>query len=185
MKFEPTSYKTKTDEFITIRTAHEDEAKALRDLKLEIIGGSMTIPMHPEEYKNDETGERDLIKKYNDSSNSILLVAEANHQLIGMIDLTGNERKIMAHTAMIGMSIKEGWRNKGVGTSLIKGVLDWAKSFSDLEVIWLEVYANNELGLGLYKKMGFKISGKIERFFKHKNVYFDNIKMYQLLPKKE
>jgi len=98
-----------------------------------------------------------------------------------MIDLTGHERKIMSHTAMIGMSIKEGWRNKGVGTYLIKGVLDWAKAASDLEVIWLDVYANNELGLGLYKKMGFKISGKIERFFKHKNVYFDNIKMYQLI----
>lgn len=181
MKFEPTNYKTKTGESITIRTAREDEAKELRDLKLKIIKTSMTIPMYPEEYRHDETGERELIKKYNESSNSILLVAEANNQLIGMIDLTGNERKIMAHTAMIGMSIDEGWRNKGVGTYLIKGVLDWAKLSSDLEVIWLDVYANNELGLGLYKKMGFKISGKIERFFKYKNVYFDNIKMYQLI----
>jgi len=181
MKFKPTLYQTKTGESITIRIAREDEAKTLRDLKLEIIGGSMTIPMYPEEYNHDEAGERVLIKKYNESPNSILLVAESNNQLIGMIDLTGNERKIMAHTAMIGMSIKEDWRNKGVGTALIKGVLDWAKSSSDLEVIWLEVYANNDLGLGLYKKMGFKISGKIERFFKHKNVYFDNIKMYQLI----
>ena len=184
MKFQSKSYKTKTGESITIRTAREDEAKALRNLKLKIIKNSMTIPMYPEEYRYDEDGERELIKKYNESSNSILLVAEANNQLIGMIDLTGHDRKIMAHTAMIGMSVDEEWRNKGVGTSLIRGVLDWAKSSSELEVIWLDVYDNNELGLGLYKKMGFKISGKIERFFKYKNEYFDNIKMYQLLPKK-
>lgn len=181
MKFRPKKYKTKTGEAITIRTAHEGEAKELRDLKLKIIKTSMTIPLVPEEYSYDEKGERDLIKKYNESLNSILLVAEADNHLIGMIDLTGNERKIMAHTAMIGMSIEEGWRNKGIGTYLIKGVLDWAKAASELEVIWLDVYANNELGLGLYKKMGFKISGKIERFFKYKEEYFDNIKMYQLI----
>ncbi len=181
MKFQSKPYKTKTGEAITIRIAREEEAKALRDLKLKIIKTSMTIPLYPEEYPYDEEGERELIKKYNESPNSILLVAEADGQLIGMIDLTGHERKIMAHTAMIGMSIEEGWRNKGVGTYLIKGVLDWAKSSSELEVIWLDVYANNELGLGLYKKMGFKISGKIERFFKYEDGYFDNIKMYQLI----
>lgn len=84
----------------------------------------------------------------------------------------------MAHTAMIGMGIKEEWRNQGLGGILLKSVIAWAKENSELELIWLDVYASNELGYNLYKNNGFVVSGIVPGFFKDKQIYQDKIQMY-------
>ena len=76
----------------------------------------------------------------------------------------------MSHTAMIGMGIKENWRNQGLGRCLIESVVDWAKEHSEIELIWLDVYASNELGYNLYKNMGFKVSGIINDFFMKRGI---------------
>ena len=90
----------------------------------------------------------------------------------------------MFHTGMIGMGIKEKWRNQGLGRFLIEAVIDWAKKHSAIELIWLDVYASNELGYNLYKNTGFKISGIINDFFKEENGYKDKIQMYQRIKEK-
>ena len=64
--------------------------------------------------------EFDLIKAYRESENSIFLIAEFDGELIGNIDLTGSKRFKMHHTGMIGMGIKEEWRNQGLGKILIQ-----------------------------------------------------------------
>lgn len=172
-------YTTKNGQEIVIRAPHKKEAQALIDLKLSYIANTQSIPMEIEEYNSTQIEEENLIEKYQKSENSILLVVTLDSKFIGNIDLTGSERKKMFHTGMIGMGIKEEFRNMGVGTFLMKEVLDWAKQNAFLEIIWLDVYASNELGLNLYKKMNFKISGIIEGFFREGNSYYDKIQMYQ------
>ena len=80
---------------------------------------------------------------------------------------------------MIGMGIKPEWRDQGLGRILMEAIIDWAKNNSNLELIWLEVYASNELGLNLYKNMDFKVSGIIPNFFREEHGYIDKIQMYQ------
>jgi len=161
-----------------IRTLNPDEAQALINLKRAYISDTSTIPLTLEEYPDDKDRESKLIERYNSSQNGILLVAEFEGELIGNIDLTGSQRIKMQHTGMIGMGIKEKWRNKGLGRIFIESVIDWAKNNTELELIWLDVYATNELGYNLYKNTGFKISGVIKDFFKEENGYKDKIQMY-------
>lgn len=178
MTFKKKKYIIKNGQELVVRIPSENEAQALIDLKLNYIRDTTTIPLQVDEYQNSEIEERQLIRKYAESKNSILLIATIASVFVGNIDLTGNERQKMLHTGMIGMGIKENYRNLGIGTYLMKETIKWAKKNSPLEIIWLEVYANNDLGLGLYKKMGFKVSGKIENFFKEGNSYYDKIQMY-------
>ncbi len=178
MLFPSQTLENKHGDNFTIGCLSEDDAPDLLALKRSYIGNTNTIPIYLDEYPEDEVAEHQLIKRYNDSPNSILLVAKHHDQLIGNIDLTGSERRIMFHTGMIGMGIAVQWRNQGIGTLLLKTVLEWAKEASPLELIWLDVYANNELGLGLHHKFGFKISGRINRFFKKDGIYYDKIQMY-------
>ena len=143
------------------------------------IKNTTTIPMYLDEYPDNSTKEKEIILEYLESPNSILLVAEHNSELIGNIDLTGNKRIKMKHTGMIGMGISQEWRNKGLGKLLIKEVIDWAKEYSIIELIWLDVYSSNELGINLYKNTGFAISGIVKGFFKEVDGYKDKIQMYQ------
>ena len=184
MKFQHQTYKLKKGSKIKIRIAEKEDAQKLINLKRSYIKDTTTIPILLDEYPIDLEKESNLITEYKTSPNGILLVAEFNDELIGNIDLTGSKRSKMFHTGMIGMGIKEEWRNKGLGKFLIESVIYWAKKHSKIELIWLDVYASNELGYNLYKNTGFKVSGIIEDFFKEENGYKDKIQMYQRIKEK-
>lgn len=178
MEFQPKTYVLKSGDSVNVRVAVEDDAQKLVDLKRSYIKGTTTIPMNLEDYPIDLKKEWRIINEYLTSPNSVLLVTEYNNELIGNIDLTGSKRAKMFHTGMIGMGIKTKWRNLGLGGLLIKAVIEWAKKHSAIELIWLDVYASNELGYNLYKNTGFKVSGIIKDFFKDENGYQDKVQMY-------
>jgi len=179
LKFEKKKYTVKSGKQITIRIPEVKDAQAVLNLKREYIKNTTTLPLTLEEYPNDLKKEFHLIQEYEKSENSIFLIAEFKGELIGNIDLTGSKRSKMFHTGMIGMGIKETWRNQGLGKILIGCALNWAKEKSVIEIVWLDVYSSNEIGYNLYKNMGFELSGIIKGFFKEKHGYIDKVHMYQ------
>lgn len=149
---------------IVVRTAYETDAEKLLALKLSYIKGSDTIPLYDYEYKNTAEQEAELIKRYLSEDNSILLVAEHNNELIGNIDLTGNQRQKLRHTGMIGMGIAYAWQNRKIGSMLLHDTIQWAKKDSCLSISWLDVYATNIPGRKLYLKYGFEECGIMKNF---------------------
>jgi len=162
---------------ILITEPNISEAQDLINLKRSYIKGCDTIPLILEEYPDNAILEADLIHRYDEQLNSILLIAYCNNEMIGNIDITGNQRLRMQHTAMVGMGIKENWRNKGIGQILLQQAISWAKSTNQLEILWLEVYSNNESAIHLYEKNGFRITGEVKQFFKHEITYYDKLQM--------
>lgn len=167
----------KNGKHVTIRQASVLDAEILLQTIKTYIPESNYIPKLEEEIKLTVSQTEDWIRKFLSQDNSLMLVAEYENTIIANIDLTGNQRKIMHHTAVIGMGMPKQWRNTGLGTALISAVIDWAKENPILEMIWLQVYLQNELGIGLYKKMGFEENGVIKGFFKRDNIYYDNLNM--------
>ncbi len=164
MNTTPKTYTAKNGEKIIVRTATERDAAALVALKKGYIKNTTTIPLYEYEYKNTTEQEAELITKYNAEANSILLIAECDGELIGNIDITGNQRQKLQHTAMLGMGITYTWQNTGVGSCLIDSALK-AIAQTVVSIVWLEVYASNIGGLKLYEKFGFEQCGVIKNFF--------------------
>jgi len=179
LKLKKIIYNIKSGEQVSIRSAKVEDAQSILDLKRNYLENTTTLPLTLDEYPDDFDKESLLIEAYEKSNNSIFLVAECKNEFIGNIDLTGSKRSKMNHTAMIGMGIKESWRNQGLGQVLMECVIDWATSNSDIRIIWLDVYATNDIGYRLYEKMGFKVSGTIKGFFREGNEYIDKVQMYQ------
>ena len=176
-KFKNIEIKLKNGKFVNIRQAEISDAEQLLNTIKAYIPQSDYIPKLEEEIKLTIAQEEEWINSFLENENSLLLVAEYENRLIGNIDLTGNQRKVMEHTALIGMGILKDWRNSGLGTALISAIINWAKANPILELIWLQVYTENTLGLSLYRKMGFIENGIIKDFFKQDNRYFDNLTM--------
>ena len=177
MKFKETSHTLKSGKQITIRLPQMEDAQNLNALKRHYVRNTTTLPLTIDDYPEDIEKEQKTIETYNNSTNSILLVAEHEGTLIGNIDITGSLRSKMAHTGMLGMGILEAWRNQGLGKALIQEAVSWSRDNSPLEVIWLNVYSSNGLGLNLYKNTGFELSGTIKRFFKEEHGYIDKMQM--------
>ncbi|MFL9835932.1 GNAT family N-acetyltransferase [Flavobacterium sp. ST-75] len=171
--------KIPSGEVITIRTGSRQDAQKLIALKKSYITGTTSIPLYEDEYRNTIVEEAEWIDRYNNQDNSLLLLAEYNGEVIGNIDLTGNQRRKLYHTGMIGMGIHNDWQNKKIGSLLMETTIEWAKT-SLLQIVWLEVYASNTAGIKLYEKFGFERCGLIKNFFREGKT-IDKITMVKYL----
>ena len=177
MKYRQQDFLLKNKETVTLRMCVEADAAAMVATIKEYLKDSPCIPLLPHEFIYTVEEEQQLIRKFTEQENSLFLVAVQAGKIIGNIDVTGNPRSIMKHTAMIGMGMLKVWRGSGLGTLFMEQVLQWAQHNPVLEQLWLEVYAENEAGLQLYRNAGFEEKGRFNAFFKHNDVYSDKIIM--------
>jgi len=173
----PIKFTTKFGAEITIRLATEHDAADLLAMKLEYLENTTTIPLYQKEYPDNIASEKRLIQRLEEEKNSVLFVAEKEDNLVGNIDLNGNQRLKLFHTGVIGMGIRSEWRGMGIGSALLDAVLKWSTSNPHINLLWLEVYDSNTAGNALYSKMGFEECGRIQNFFCEDDVFIDKITM--------
>jgi RimJ/RimL family protein N-acetyltransferase len=177
LKFNPIVVALKNSKEVKIRTAEISDAENLLNTIKRYIADSEFIPKLFPEIKLTIQQEEDWIKSFVQKENSLLLIAEYENMIVGNIDITGNPRTIMQHTGMIGMGMLLEWRNSGLGTALMEQAINWAKENPILELLWLQVYCENKLGVSLYRKMHFEENGIIKNYFKQNGKYYDNLTM--------
>jgi putative acetyltransferase len=177
MKIKPTKHKTKLGNEIVIREADTSDSKNMIDCIKSYLK-SCFIPLTTEEFNPTIEEQEKWISKFIEGKNDLLLVAEYNGQIIGNIDLTIHQRKMLSHTGFVGMGIHVDWQNQGIGSILMDKVIEWSESRNDLEILWLQVFGNNEKGISIYKKKGFVEDGRQKDFIKNINgEYIDNVIM--------
>ncbi|MCK4429215.1 MAG: GNAT family N-acetyltransferase, partial [Candidatus Aenigmarchaeota archaeon] len=64
---------------------------------------------------------------------------------------------------------------------LMQELIKEAKKNLKIEIIELEVFAENKVALTLYKKVGFKKIGIVRKGYKKKRKYFDRVLMVKYL----
>ncbi len=183
MTFTPKTVVLKNGQQIVLRTAQISDALPLIHTIKTYLADSEYIPQSPEEFDITVEQEENWIRSFLEKENSLLIVAESAGRIIGNIDISGHQRNMMQHTAVIGMGILSEWRNSGLGTQLMQHGIQWAKENPLLELLWLQVYTENQMAIALYKKMGFEENGVIKNFFNHHNRYYDNLTMSQSVKK--
>lgn len=58
------------------------------------------------------------------------------------------------------------YRGRGIGSKLLRQIVEYAESHSDIADVYLHVQVNNQEALDFYKKQGFENVGKIENYYK-------------------
>lgn len=177
-KFDPIYRVLKDGRTVLIREGRPGDAAALLATIKAYLHDSEYIPLRPEEFALSEEDERAWIESFERRDNSLLLVALHNGQVVGNIDLTGSPRRATRHTGVLGMGLLKAWRGSGLGTELLRSVVQWARHNPVLEKLWLQVYAGNAAGRALYRKAGFEECGVQKDFFKTDDGrYADNVTM--------
>ena len=116
--------------------------------------------------------EADFIRKYSGNPDSVMLVAFDEGELIGtgaVSVVSGRER--FAHRREIAISVRKDYWGNGVGSNLMKLLIDFCKK-TGAEALELEVRSDNERAIALYKKFGFEKIGCNEKFFKINGEFF-------------
>ena len=115
----------------------------------------------------------------NMSPDEYMLVAEVDGKVIGSIGIRrGKDR--LAHVAGLGMSVHDEYQNRGIGTALMRAILDMTDNWLNIRRVELDVYTDNLRAVHLYKKFGFEIEGVRRDFAFRDGEYVDAYHMARL-----
>ena len=120
---------------------------------------------YPDENSFDAEEESQFLREKTESENEIEIIAEIDGKMVGTagIEAVGKKYKLR-HRAEVGISILKEFWGIGLGRALMKACIDCAKEagYKQLE---LNVVADNERAVSLYKSLGFKEFGRNPRGF--------------------
>ena len=112
-----------------------------------------------------------------------VLVAVADGQIVGHAGLHGNENPRRAHAWHVGMTVRDDWHNRRVGTRLMEALIDLADNWLGALRLELTVYVENEHALKLYRRFGFDIEGTHRAYSLRAGQYTDTYAMARLHPR--
>jgi L-phenylalanine/L-methionine N-acetyltransferase len=94
-------------------------------------------------------------------------------KIIGWADIIPLDHSTMNHVGCLGMGVMAEFRGQGIGSKLLASVIQhaWANGLKRLE---LEVFADNEVAIALYKKHGFVQEG-VKRFARVVDGHYQDI----------
>lgn len=191
MDFEPRTITLTDGRAVLLRNATPDDAEAFCDHGRAVQATTDYVVTQPDEMRGpDETRERftDLLAR----PGALILLAlptapsdgtaRAGHHreggVVGDCMLVPWAERKMAHVAGIGMGLREDWRSAGLGTALLRAVVDHARAHPALLRLELGLYAENEPARRLYTRLGFVIEGtRPSRFQKRPGEFSDEVIM--------
>ena len=114
-----------------------------------------------------------------EKGNNFILVAEVDGRVVASADLT-KERGYANHVGDIGIAIKNGYRDIGIGTEMLKTLISQAEVMG-LMMLVLHVFSTNKRAMHVYKKVGFKETGRIINNYHRNGKFIDDITMVKEL----
>ena len=135
---------------------------------------------YPDENSFDAQQEAEFLKEKTESPNEIEIVAVVDGVVAGTagIEAVGAKYKLK-HRAELGIAILKEYWGLGIGKALMEACIECAKDagYTQLE---LNVVAENERAVSLYKKMGFVEYGRNPRGFNSRVSGYQEV-VYMLL----
>jgi len=137
---------------LTIRTARVDDAAILCAAEQEtarVPGRLVSLPR--------ELDVAAFARKIAElSAAGSYLVAERGGTIVGhaLLEPAGPQAAL-AHVRTTTIVVHPPYTGQGIGTALMRALLDWARANSQVERVELRVRATNTIAIHLYKKCGF------------------------------
>ena len=162
-------------ETIEIREARAQDAEALLAYVKRIGGESDNLTFDGNGFPITVEQEQHFLENVHSDPGSIHLIALKDGKIIADGSLSGFPRR-MSHRAGLGISVVRDEWNHGIGSMLMERLIGFAKE-SGIELINLEVRADNDSAIHLYEKYGFRSIGTSPAYFKIGEQYFDFVLM--------
>ena len=167
MKYEPKTVALKDGGACVIRRPEEADAeRLLRHQKLTssetpyLVVGSEEIDWTVEE-------QAGRITRWNAAPDRLRLLAEVDGELAGVALVYGSgPQRRLRHRCSVDITLAEAFWRRGIGTALLRELLDAART-AGYEQAELETVSSNAPAVGLYHKLGFETVGSIPRAMKY------------------
>ena len=151
---------------LLVRNAVAPDARVLRETTQRAHAQTDYLLSYPDEQGTDDEQEARSLEETERSSNEVELVAVIDGRIVGSAGVYAvRSRRKVAHRARFGISILKEYWGMGIGRALIDASIDCARGagYTQLE---LEVVADNERAMSLYRRAGFEEYGRNPRGYR-------------------
>lgn len=143
-----------------IRNAVYEDGPAMSELFVVTHSESDYLRSYPDEHKFDAKSESEYLRKVAESDNEVMLLAVINDNIVATasVSAVGNKYKVR-HRAEFGVDVVKAYWGLGIGKKIMNACVQCAKNagYKQLE---LEVVADNERAVNMYKNIGFVEYGR-------------------------
>jgi RimJ/RimL family protein N-acetyltransferase len=99
------------------------------------------------------------------SGDGLVLVAEADGDVVGNVLVSVDRNVVSAHIGTLSICVAGDWRDVGIGSALVRAAVDWARGRGLLKVA-LSVFPDNERAIAVYERAGFVREGLRRRQYR-------------------
>jgi RimJ/RimL family protein N-acetyltransferase len=151
---------TRSGKAFLIRTAQPEDAAVLMTYIARLTEESEFFVLEPDEFPATEEKERQWVEDHLNHPGRIVLLAVVDGTIVGNVNFENGPYRRVAHRGSFGIAVLKPWRGTGIGTALLRALLDWAESNPLVEKVGMDVFALNERAIRLYRRLGFVEEGR-------------------------
>ena len=160
---------------LLVRNAVASDVRALRETMQRTHAQTDYLLSYPDEQSVDDEQEARSLVETERSDNEVELVAVVDGKIVGSagVAAVGGRRKVV-HRARFGISVLEEYWGMGISRMLTDASIECARQagYTQLE---LEVVADNERALSLYRRAGFEAYGRNPRGYHSTSVGYQEL----------
>jgi RimJ/RimL family protein N-acetyltransferase len=143
---------------VNIREIREDDAAEFLELCRTLDAETPFFLYEPGERNHNAEEQRRRIADLLKRPTAMTFVAEQDGELVGYLEAAGPSLKKKSHAVSIGIGVLQRSAGQGIGKRLFAALEDWAQQ-NGIRRIELTAMEHNEVGLGLYRKIGYEVEG--------------------------
>ena len=156
-------------EQLLIRSMEAGDAAAAIWLMRKAAGETDFLMRESEECGMTIAQEQAYIARMNDSPCEAFVGSFIGGELAGMANVSQiAPRARVRHRATVGISIAKAYWGRGIGTAMMRTLMDLSKGMG-YEQIELEVVDKNKRAIALYERLGFAAVGRLPNAFKYRD----------------
>jgi RimJ/RimL family protein N-acetyltransferase len=164
---------------VILRTPRVEDLDDLMELINSLVDEKAEIARNERVTREEEAEWLPKMLSNLEKDELFFLVAEVGGKVVASSDihiLPRDER----HVGVLGIVVKSGFRDLGIGTEMMKTLVEQAMNLS-LKVLTLQAYATNERAIHVYGKVGFVQTGRVPNKHFKEGQYVDEVIMTKLI----
>lgn len=145
----------------TIRSAIENDAKDLPEVRLQIDGETENLDREKGEAYIDIPGFGQIIKTDTEKPRNLFLVAVVHDRIVGFSRCEGIYLNRFSHKVEFGICVCKDFWGYGIGKNLLEQSVSWADR-NGIKKMTLNVTETNDKAIKLYTSFGFEVEGLLK-----------------------
>jgi RimJ/RimL family protein N-acetyltransferase len=174
------TFSLKDGRWVILRTPKWEDLDDLLEMINSLVDEKADIVRAERVSRGDEIDWLASVLRRVEKDEVFFLLAEIGAKVVGSSEIGRSRGGYDSHVGGIGIAIRNGFRDAGLGTEMMKTLIAQGQSIG-LKVLTLSAFATNKRAIHVYEKLGFVKTGMVPRKFFREGQYIDEVVMTLVL----